>query len=254
VSRESRRSVIDRAIQLIRPRLVRDFAPPPTPIAPDLWSLARRTRMPGGPTLPTHTTVIRLRSAGLLIVSPPPVEAGGLDDLDALGVVEEILVPNSFHYLNASGFLARYPRAALRLAPGLRRRIAGLPGEELTNTPTAWGGTVEHLVLGPVRGISEVAVFHVPSATLVLTDLAFHMLRFENRLERAAWRLNGVPAGFGPSRTSRTFLLGDRAIAAAFLERVLAWPFDRVLVAHGEPLEQDAVGAVRRAFAAYLER
>lgn len=210
--------------------------------------------MPGGARLPTRTAIVRLPSAGLLVVSPPAVEAGGLEAVDALGRVEEILVPNSFHYLNARAFLARYPRATLRVAPGLHQRVPGLPaGEELrASAPTSWHGAVEHLVLGPVRGLSEVALFHVPSETLLLTDLAFHMIHFESRVERAVWRLSGVPAGFGPSRTARTFLLWDRGMASAFLERVLAWPFRRVLVAHGEPLEEDAVAVFRRSFAAYL--
>ncbi len=252
----TRRSIVDRLIQFAKPRLVSSFAPPPTQIAPNLWSLDRRLRMPGGLSLPTRTIVMRLRSEALLVVSPPPVEIGGLDGLDALGAVAEVLVPNSFHYLNAPGFLARYPQATLWVVPGLHQRVSGLPcGQELSDlTPPSWQGEIEHLVLGPVRGVSEAALFHRPSATLILTDLAFHMLQFEHRLERIVWRLSGVPAGFGPSRTARLLLLGDRAAACAFLERVLAWPFERVLVAHGEPLEMNAVNVFRRAFASYLTR
>lgn len=251
---QAKRSTWDRLIQFVKPRLVSSFAPPPTQIAPDLWSLERRLQMPGGPNLPTRTTVIRLRSEALLVVSPPPVEAGKLDSLDALGSIEEVLVPNSFHYLHTPGFLARYPHVILRVAPGLYERVPQLPhGQELSElTPLSWSGVLEHLVLGPIRGVSEVVLFHRPSATLILTDLAFHMLQFENRLERLMWRLTGVPTGFGPSRTARLFLLGDRVVAAAFLSRVLAWPFQRVLVAHGEPLEMNAVDVFRRAFARYL--
>jgi hypothetical protein len=210
--------------------------------------------MPGGPRLPSRTTVVRLPSGRLLVVSPPPVEAGGLEHLDALGVVEEVLVPNSFHYVNAPGFLARYPRAILRVAPGLHQRVAGLPaGEEVAaSAPASWGAGLEHLVLGPARGVSEIALFHRPSATLVLTDLAFHMVSYGSRVEQAFWRLNGVPAGFGPSRTARMLLLRNRPLAAAFLRRVLGWPFRRVLVAHGDPLEENAAVEFARAFAPHL--
>jgi hypothetical protein len=248
------RSLLDRLIQLGRPSVVTGFAPPPRPVAAGLWSLERRLRMPGGPGLPAHTTLIRLPSGGLLVVSPPPVEAGGLETLEALGPVEEVLAPNSFHYLTVRDFLVRHPRATLRLAPGLPRRVPDLPpGAELHGPkPASWRGVLEHVVLGPVGGISEVALFHVPSATLLLTDVAFHGVRSESRLERALWRLGGIPAGFGPSRSARWLLLRDRHAAAAFLERVLAWPFRRVLVAHGDPLETDAHAVFRRAFAAYL--
>jgi hypothetical protein len=99
-----------------------------------------------------------------------------------------------------------------------------------------------------------VVLFHRESATLILTDLAFHLVGMMRRFDRLAWRLAGMPAGFGPSRTSRLFLLRDRDRAAAFLERLLAWPFRRVLVAHGEALETNAASEFRRAFAAYLPR
>lgn len=250
----SQRSLLDRWLQRGSPSPVPGFAPPPTPIAPGVWSLERMLRMPGGLRLPTRTTILRLASGGLLVVSPPPVAAGGLDPIDALGPVAEILVPNSFHYLYAPDFAARHPAATLRVTPGLPARVPDFPpADELTAAmPSPWGPEVEHRVLGPVRGLSEVALFHRASATLVVTDLAFHVLRYERALERFVWRLLGVPAGFGPSRSARLVLLRDRAAAAAFLEGVLAWPFRRVLVAHGAPLEDDAHAAFDRAFAAYL--
>jgi hypothetical protein len=226
------------------------FSPPPRELAPGLWSLDRLLRMPGGLRLPVRSTVIRLRSEGLLLVSPPPAEAGGPEQVDALGPVEELLAPNSFHYLGAASWLARHPRAVFRAAPGLHQRVADLPrGGELTGSvPAAWSGVVEHAILGPVRGVSEVALFHVPGATLIPTDLAFHRLRHEGLLERAFWRMAGVPAGFGPSRSARLLLLRDRSLAAAFLGRVLEWPFRRVLVAHGDPLEENAAAVFRKAF------
>lgn len=252
----TRRSVLNRLIRFVKPQVVQGFAPPPVPIAPDLWSFERRLRMPGGPILPTRTTVIRLRSHALLVISPPPVEAGGLEYLDALGAVEEVLVPNSFHYVTVTGFVARYPQATLRVVPGLHERVPHLPrGQELSDLiPLSWHGVVEHRILGPVRGAAEVALFHRASATLVLTDLAFHLLQFERLFDRISWRFNGVSPRFGPSRTSRLFLLGDRAAAAVFLEHVLAWPFQRVIVAHGELLETNAHAVFRQAFSAYLAK
>lgn len=244
----------ERLLAVVRPTPLTDFAPPPLQVDAHLWVLDRRLRMPGGPILPTRTTLLVLPSGGLLVVSPPPVGAGGLEELDALGPVRHVVVPNSFHYLNACEFMARYPQAIFWVSPGLFSRVPGLPpGNELTEAaPDAWSGAVEHAILGPTRGVSEIALFHHESATLILTDLAFHMVRIARRFDRVAWRLSGVPSGFGPSRSARMLLLRDRALAATFLRRLLAWPFRRVLVAHGESLEVDAVGVFRRAFAAYL--
>ena len=248
------RSLADRLIQYYRPRPVTDFAPPPVEVAAGLWTLERRLRMPAGPRLPALTTIIRLPSGGLLVVSPPAVECGGLAELDALGRVEEVLVPNSFHYVNVPAFLAHHPDALLRVPPAFSERVAGFPAATaLDDAPVAaWRGAVEHAVLGPVRGVAEVALFHVPSATLLLTDVAFNLLHIERGVDRMVWRPSGIPSTFGPSRTARMLLLPDRARTRAFLRRVLAWPFRRVIVAHGEPVEQDARGTFERAFASYL--
>jgi hypothetical protein len=249
-----RRTLFERLLTPIRPKPVLGFAPPPTPIDDGLWILDRRLRMPGGLVLPTRTTIIQLRSRGLLIVSPPPVEVGGLEGIDHLGAVEETLAPNTFHHLHATAFHARYPDAKFRATPGLFARVGGLPrGEELTErAPASWTGDLVHEILGPVRGNSEVALFHRPSRTLVLTDVAFNMVEFPRRLDRLAWRLIGAPIGFGPSRTARRLLLRDRALASAFLARVLAWPFRRVLVAHGDALDVDAHAVLVKVFASHL--
>ena len=138
--------------------------------------------------------------------------------------------------------MARYPNAQLLAAPGLIGRVADLPpaAEFDERPPQGWPGELEYAVLGPVRGISEVLLFHVPTSTLILTDLAFNMLRYPRALDRLIWRSSGIPSGFGPGRTSRTLLLSDRAVASRCLERALAWPFRQILVAHGEVVTDDA--------------
>jgi len=46
----------------------------------------------------------------------------------------------------------------------------------------------------------------------------------------------------------------DRRAARAALERILAWPIERVLIAHGELSSTDGVAFVRSAFAWLLGR
>jgi hypothetical protein len=244
----------EKLIRRLRPALIRDFAPPPVKVADDLWVLDRRLRMPGGPVLPTRSTIVGLADGELLVVSPPAVEAGGLEALDLLGTVRHVVVPNAFHYLNAPGFLARYDEATFWAAPGLFSRIPSLPdGESLgDHAPDEWEGALEIATLRPTNDVSEVVFFHAKSETLVVTDVAFHMVRFAGVFDRIAWRASGVPPGFGPSRTARMLLLHDRERSRAFLEKVVAWPFRRVIVAHGDILDTNAHAQFRRAFLRWL--
>ena len=60
-------------------------------------------------------------------------------------------------------------------------------------------------------------------------------------------RLIGSYGRFGPSSLD-PWLIRDRAAARASLERILAWDFDRVVVAHGAVLEHGGRDALRRGY------
>jgi uncharacterized protein DUF4336 len=247
-------SLLDRSLRLVRPRPVSSFKPPPRELAQGLWRIERRLAMPGGLTMPTHMTIVRLSSGGLLLHSPVELDDDTRRMIRALGEVEACLAPNSFHYLFLAAYAAEFPAAAVFLAPHLPERVSTLPrGPVLTDAPPPqWGGAIDQLVFGPVGSFTEVVLFHRPTATLVLTDLGFHMPAIDGLYNRLAWRLFGVPGRFGPSRTARLTLLRDRALASPYLKRIDAWDFRRILVAHGEPVERDAKAEFRRAYASYL--
>ena len=52
---------------------------------------------------------------------------------------------------------------------------------------------------------------------------------------------------FGPSKLD-PLLIRDRAAARASLEQILAWDFDRVVVAHGDVLETGGREALRSGY------
>lgn len=199
---------------------------------------------------------MRLANGSLVVISPPALLDADLGaEIDALGSVAYGVVPNSFHYLFAAGFERHYPAARLLVAPSLPERVPELDsGGELGPRPPAdWVGELEHAILGPVRGLSEVLFFHRSSRTLILTDLAFNMTRYPRALDRLFWRVSGIPGRFGPGRIARSLLLGDREAARRCIVRAAEWPFRRIVVAHGEAIEQDALQEFRRAFPEFLE-
>jgi hypothetical protein len=100
--------------------------------------------------------------------------------------------------------------------------------------------------------VSEVVFLHRASRTLILTDLAFNMVKAANGVERLYWRLSGVWRRFGPTGLVRHVLLRDATLARAFLARVLAWDFERIVVSHGDVVERDGHAIFQSAFARYL--
>jgi hypothetical protein len=139
-------------------------------------------------------------------------------------------------------------------APGVADRVPAVrPARTLpAEAPESWRRDVELEAFVAPNGFTEAVLFHRPSSTLVLTDLAFHLTSFASGFDRLVWRAFGVPAGFGPSRSARWTLLRDRDAVRPFLRRLLEWPFERIVVAHGDPIERSGREVFRRAYAAML--
>jgi hypothetical protein len=86
------------------------------------------------------------------------------------------------------------------------------------------------------------------SRTLITTDLVFNMRQHRSLLTRWFFRLDDAYGKFGPSRLWR-LLMRDRAAARAAVDRILAWDFDRVVLAHGDVLESGGHAAFQQSFA-----
>jgi hypothetical protein len=247
------RSPLDRAMRLVAPAADRSFVPPPRQLSDGLWIVDRNLSLPPGLILPTRMTIMRLADGALALHSPVALDADLAAVLRSLGDVAAVIAPNSFHYIFAAEYVAAFPAARLFAAPGLRERVRSFPAAITLSDEAAplWNGILEQIVFGPVRGVSEVVFLHRPSRTLVLTDLAFNMAHIDGLAQRVGWRLFGVPAFFGPSRTARLTLLRDPTPVRRFVEQVCTWGFERIIVAHGEIVEHDAGAELRRAFARY---
>lgn len=212
----------------------------------DLWTLDTPFSMKGI-ELGARTTLVRLASGGLFLSSPGPLEDAHIREIEALGRVEAIVAPNTFHHLFLSRARAHFPEARVFLAQGLREKVPSLPqGEVLVDdAPELWGGTLEQRVIRGTK-LNEVVFFHPGTRTLILTDMAFN-IRKGSLLTRLFMKMNGGYGRFGPTRALRTTFYDEAAVRAS-VESLLDWDFDRVIVAHGEIVETGGKEALREGY------
>jgi hypothetical protein len=200
---------------------------------------------------PTRMAVIRLSDNSLFVWSPIALSTSLRHDVDALGTVRHLVSPNRLHHLFLAQWKAAYPGARLYAPPGLRgkRRDIAFDAELGDAADAAWEGQLSQV---PVRGsfaMTEVVFFHHASRAALFADL------IENFPPGwfAGWRgwlarLDGIVAPHpGAPREWRASFL-DRRAANASLARILAWPIEKVVVAHGDPASMDGARFVRRAF------
>lgn len=218
-------------------------------LAPDLWVAEQPLRF-FGIELGARMTVVRLSGSRLWLHSPLSRSPELAAELEALGSVELLVAPNRFHHLFVGEWQASHPNARLWVAPGLeaKRRdlaIAGVLGDA---PPADWAGSLDQVALRGFPVSNEVVFFHSPSATLIASDLAFNVGPSSPARTRLAFRVAGAYGRLSTTLVER-LLVRDRAAFRRSLERILEWPFSRVIVAHGSVLEEDGRAALALAYA-----
>ena len=217
-----------------------------TALAPDLYTATSTMRFPAGVVLPIRMVVVRLPDGGLTVVSPIPADDALAAEVAALGAVRYLVGPNLLHHLSLGPWRERFPGATLLGAPGLAAKRSDLPfAGSLAEAP--WGDALgAHLVEGAPR-INEVVLHHAASSTLIATDLLFNIQRPANRRTAVVLALAGTRRRLARSR-EWILLVKDRAAFDRSLDRILALPFDRVLMAHGDVVEAHGRAEMTRIF------
>jgi len=200
-----------------------------------LWT-ASQDLILGGVNLGCRMSVIRLANGSLLCVSPVRPTDDLLNQLNAIGSVEFIIGPNPVHHLFLPAFASKFPRAKILGVKALFKKHPTLPLNEATSTivgnlDPSLEGVVVHL-----GHFEEVVLFHKPSQSLIVVDLVFHLKRVKGTWPRFALKLYGILDRFGPSFAIR-WLARNRTEANRQLAPIKQWPFDRVIMAHGDVVE-----------------
>jgi hypothetical protein len=197
----------------------------------------------------THTTIIRLQNGGLWLLSPGAGLSSLKKDLACLGPVAAIVAPNTMHHMFLSEAIQLFPEARVYGPSGLKRKQPTLAIESLTNEiPALWQQDIDQIRLNGLSFLQETAFFHPSSRSLIVTDLVFNLQHSDHAWSRLFMRMNDAYCKLGPSRMLRKMVLKDPAALALCLEAILAWDFDRIILAHGEIVSSGGKALLREAF------
>lgn len=219
--------------------------------ADDIWLANGPEAVVAGFCYPTRAAIIRLSGGRLLVWSPVALSPALCAAVDALGEVRYLVAPNSLHHLFLAEWLRAYPAARLYAPPGLRgkRRDLTFDAELGDTADPEWAGELDQVAMRGNLITTEVVFFHVASRTVLFADLIQHLAPGS----LAGWRalvarldLMTGPEPEVPRKFRTTFI--NRRSARASIQRVLAWPADKVVMAHAGPVLHDGRAFIKRAF------
>lgn len=200
---------------------------------------------------PTRMAAIRLSGGGLFIWSPIQLTNNLRAEVDALGQVRHIIAPNSLHHLFLPEWKRAYPGAKTYAPPGLRKKRGDIDFDaDLGHAPSRdWVEEIDQVLMQGNLITTEVVFFHIGSGTVLFTDLVQQIPSDRLSGWRAVVAKLDLMVGPEPS-VPRKFRLAfaSRRRARHSLKQIFAWPAEKVLMAHGTPVEEDARAFLRRAF------
>lgn len=224
------------------------------PLGHEIWATEMDLHMGPAFELPARMVVVRLPSGKLWCHSPIRMDEELAAELAQLGSVGALVAPNSYHHLFLEEASQRYPEASVHVSPGLRGKLPKRYPELADTPPSDWGGALQPILIAGAPKMSEVAFLHGPSKTLVVTDLVFNVESPKGWVAHLALRAFGVLGGASHSRLWPWLLVADKSAMRRSVKALLECDFERLVPAHGAPIETDARALLEGMLVRYSER
>jgi hypothetical protein len=203
-----------------------------------------------GLRLTSNMTVLRISDGNVLVHSPIVLTPERRAAVEALGRVAHLYAPNTFHHQWLGEWATAFPDALLHAPAGLAGKrpdlkIVRAHGAQLE---PAFSGVLDEI---PIAGffLEESALVHRPSRTLVVADLVANVGRPTHRWTATYTKLAGFYDQVAISRVLRWTSFQDKKSARRCVDEVLAHPFERLVVGHGESVAANARNALAAAYA-----
>lgn len=192
-----------------------------------------------GVRLRARTSVLRLDDGRLLVHSPAPPSEGLAKQMAELGEVSWLVIPNCFHHLGTPAAAAAFPAAKVVGPSSAAAKNPALRIDVDLHAPT-FAAAVPELAVIRLEGVpflDETLLYHRPTETLFGADVVLHADEKDHWTWRFGARITGCFKRPSVPPDVRKKVV-DKEAAARSLRAVQALPIQRLVVAHGDVIEE----------------
>jgi len=205
----------------------------------DVMSLA-------GKLLELRMTIVKLSNGGLWVHSPTALSPELIEEIKTLGSVSFIVGASNGHNIWLREWQDAFPDAALYVSGGIPKKLKLTNYQVLSEShDSIWAEDLDREFMLGVPLFNESVFFHKSTKSLIVTDL------IQNYPDERPPGFPGFvtkylfePIGFKGTCVAPPlkmgFMIKDKQNFALFIERVLDWDFERIIVTHGDIIETNA--------------
>ena len=195
-------------------------------------------------------TVIKYDDDKLLLHSPIPISPSLSKQLDAIGQVTLIMAPNLMHNLFINEWKQHYSDAKLIAPKHIKKVDYDISLEEITLSEKFnidLSSDFQIQFVAGMKGLHEYVLIHIPSGTLVLTDLAFNIRNVKGIWSNIFFKLYGAYGKFGPTHLTKS-VIKNKVKFSQSIDTILSYDFDKIIISHGDIVRQDGKSYFSKAF------
>ncbi|MFC1589382.1 DUF4336 domain-containing protein [Pseudomonadota bacterium] len=226
-------------------------------IKDQIWILEYPIRF-AGIDLFARMTIIKLDNGELIIHDPCIIDESIKIEIDKIGEVKYIVAAGTYHHLYVIDFQQQYPKSETFICPGLEKKRPDIQFDwVLGNKPDhRWQNEIDQVVVQGTRFISEVVFLHKSSKTLILVDLLENIgddyQHHAGLLLRFWWKL--VYKMWNNPKAAPEYQMGwgKKEVVKKGMDKILIWQPERIILAHGELIENNADDVLRKAWSKVL--
>ena len=164
--------------------------------------------------------------------------------------ITDIIAPNLFHTAGIKKAYEQYPKANLWGPMGVEKKQPELPWNNIFfQTPWPFEEQLPCLLIGGMPSFNECVFIHVPTKTLIVTDLCFNLKNIEGFGARIILTMFGTYNNFGISRFFSTYIR-DKKTFKASIEKLFSYDFENIIVGHGSVLTGNAKNLILKSLKA----
>ena len=200
-----------------------------------------------GTKLGLRMTIVRLQDGQLWVHSPTAISTSLQQEINTLGSVRYLIAPNNHHSKWLQDWIDVYPDAEVYVSAGIPRKVP-LSNYHILQRgmENVWQDDLEWQTMPSVPTLNETIFFHSRSSSLIVTDLVQNYPEKTNKSGFAGAMSKFVfePIGFKGRcihpLLKMSFTIKDKAAFNRFIQSVEQWQFDKIIVAHGKIIEDEA--------------
>ena len=199
----------------------------------------------------TRAIIIRLNQNKNAMISPVKVNPLRIKEVQSLGSISYLIAPNNFHHLYLNDWKKIYPEATIWGPARLHKKRKDVEFVEgiCPESDQIWNEKMAIEVFKGSNFLDEIIFLHIPSKTLIVTDvIQNHSPSKNNLFWKVIKRFAGILAPNGGIPKDLKLTIRNKALAKKSIEKILTWDFNRIILGHGQCIEKGGKEYFKNAF------